>query len=904
MSSQQENLINLIRDPALKTVLAQLADACAQNDTPAFSATLKVFEKHISAHDYRGLQPLIERLYELLDVQAAAEDFGQLSILATGYLVLLQDKQIDDHPLILVRTINQCRLPADLPAIPPEDWLIPDTRPRQVRPVRKPALDIEHQRLASISQELLLHWSQKNDSAAIQQLAQICRYLRASANLPEIMLLWQSAEALAVALSESTLTDPLPAKRLLEQLPAAIRAQIEQGEAGLQQDFPERLLKQLLLEVAKADSTNNLITDLQHTQQLNFIADQQLLLQTLGWTDQPSQDQTESASHSDTDSHLNWLEQMSDQLDQYHQHLHQWFKNPVDEHKQALLGTLSTLQNDAEQQSLPVIAQIYQSMQRLLQAVEQPAGQLTDLLEQAYQLLNQHIECLFEARTTPDIAWFIDRVESFVASQNSHFRSPSDNKSDDTSFIINADEILQSIQSQLRSWQPSEQPSPSALKQLFSTLSIEARDAHQHAIADLADSLNVLLARDTARTSSETIFRLVDDGHNKLSEMQENLATDLPVSPAREQLAAISDFMQQQRRHNTPARRAKAPASPALTTQTLTTLKARQRTSQQALQHIADQHLLLLQQLKTLHDQQPDTAREMQLTVIKAQSALNSQIQSQAVTQQTLANAGLQPLSMIRAIIENRLHDYPQTVTLRFDAGDIQCPESIITPLVEIIDTLLCQLLATRQNNALNVQVTAVNRCANLSLEISLTEAVTAGAAHSIDNPDTDSLEMLLQTIGGQLKTTPSGWQLQLPRIEQPFRCLITRCGDKFFAIPAEAIDSISQIDPTAFDYQPGQSVTYRHHENVCQLVSPEHFSESGGHVISDGQPVIITQDKHQPVAITVDEVIHTENCVFELLGPQLASYPTLRGVAIRDGRPLLLLDTYALGRQNTTDAS
>lgn len=896
MNTLRDNLIDLIGDPGLQKLLRQLADHCDQADMPAFLATLESFEKQLKAHDYRGLQPLTEQLHALLVKQAPTQDLSQLITIAAAYLKLLQDQQINAHPLVVVHTLNQCEHRSLLPELTAEDWLIPDIRPMRVRPVRSPELDVDTHRLASVFQVLLLRWLQRNDGPALKRLAQICRYLRSRSNLPDIMLLWQTAEALAIALTESALTDPVPAQRLLGKLTAAIRIQTDKDEAALQRDFPQQLLKQMLLEIARADSQQNLIVDLQETQQLDFIRDQKLLAQALGWPSTPSK--TTPKTTENADQGLAWLEQMDSDLDQYHQHLHHWFKHPTADHKQALLNTLFRLQTDAEARSLTALARLYQLMQQLLSVVEHSSDSLTDLLEQAYQQLNQQIESLFESRPAPEISSFAARVENFVSRENATAEKAAE-KSTGSAFIVDADEYLQSIQTQLRQWQkvlPS--PPPEALSALFSDLSMQARDTQQHTIADLAESLSVLLRQ--SPTDSQTMFELTDNGHSKLSEMQEQLAQDLPFPPAREQLAAISNFIKTQRQHKSPIRQSSKSNPPALTGDTLNSLKSRQRSSQRAMQSIADQHVLLMQQLRRLQNQQPDLVGEMQHTLIKAQSALSAQMYSQAQTEQTLATAALQSLNVIQTALEDHIavlnQQHQHAITLVFESGNLQIPSFMIQPFTEVLDNLFNHLLATDSDKPVTLQVRAGVYHANICLKISILNAdgKTDDLPPLSEAAKADA-EKFLQTIGGQIQSGSDSLQLQLPRVDQPLRCLITRCGDKFFAIVAEAIDSISHIKPDAFDYQPGQSMSYQHDGKTCQLVSPEPRSKNAGHIISDGQPVIITHDDKQPVAVTVDEVINTQNCVFELLGPQLIHYPTIRGVSVNQGRLLMLLDTEAL---------
>lgn len=892
MNTQWQHLTALMRDPALQKLLQQLAIACEQSDKTTISDTLSTLEKQLQTRDCRGLAPLTERLHYLLDQQAGAEHILPLIPIAAAYLVLLQDQQIADHPLVIVGILNQYQSDIELPELHPEDWLVADTRPARVRPVRMPAIDIDEHQLASVFQVLLLRWLQKHDRSALRQLAQICRYLRSQSNRPEVMLFWQAAEAMVVALAETALAEPSQAQRLLGKLAGSIRKQTEKGEAALQEDFPERLLNQLLLAVAAADSKHSLVTDLQQTQQLYFIAHQSLLTQMLGWQS-PSRDHAPEPANVeiDTGQQLAWLEQTDSALEQYHQHLHQWFKEPSDKHQQALLQVLTELSSQAEQHALPSIARLYQLMQQVIAVSDAQNDALTHLLEQAYQQLTQEIESLFENRPAPDPAAFEAMVEDYVSQQHTQYGE----WSPESAFVIDADEQLYHIQSLLKQWQQTLPSAPPVtLAESFNNLSAQARAVQQHAIADLADSLTVLLSHHADDDQLQRVFELVDVGQHKLSEMQERLAHDLAVSPAREQLAAISEFIQQRRRQTTPARRQTATSSVGVKSQTLSLLQAHQRSSQQTLQTIANQHLLLSKQLRQFRQHQPALATEMQNTLTRAQSAVQQQLHSQALTQQTLASAGLQPLSVIASSLEKRLQR-PGTdnTMLDFHAGDLQLPDFMVTPLNQALDNLLCQLVDVADSQTLTVHLRATNRHANLCLELSLADH--ADKLLTLPETETATAIMMLQSIGGRIHTSLNTVQLQLPRVEQPLRCLITRCGEHWFAIAAEAIASISHIDPAAFDHQPGQNMAYQHQDTICQLVSPEHPGSSAGQIISEGQPVVITRDQKQPVAITVDEVLSTRNCVFERLGPQFVSYPSLRGVSVMDGQLLMLLDTDAL---------
>ncbi|HET8808444.1 MAG TPA: Hpt domain-containing protein, partial [Methylophaga sp.] len=230
------------------------------------------------------MQALCQQLREptLANADAAKETLLRSLLLLPNYLQLLNES-FPDHPLCLIESINELREIRQKAPYRPQDLFHPQTTinlPEFVRPDphrTPPTIDIAANQLAVAYQRLLLNWLQQADDGSLRKMRGIFNYLRLASHQEKVTQLWWAAEALLEALLQRGLSIQADIKQLLGKLSSPVKIVSEQGEDALLPVFPESLLQQSLLIVARASSSGILVSNLKNTYQLSFFDQQKAI---------------------------------------------------------------------------------------------------------------------------------------------------------------------------------------------------------------------------------------------------------------------------------------------------------------------------------------------------------------------------------------------------------------------------------------------------------------------------------------------------------------------------------------------------------------------------------------------------------------------------------------------------
>ncbi|AFJ02909.1 Signal transduction histidine kinase CheA [Methylophaga frappieri] len=291
---------------ALQWVQAELQQALA--------SALRSVQHYLDTSDSAALSDTIEQLYQthgtlqMLDLDGARQCTAEMQAVcqqlrdrpgeqveeATSALIrallLLPEylQQLDDifpdHLICLLPLINALRSVRSVPAL--DDlacFQVPDQPavPEGIRPdplQSPPAIDISPNQLARAYQHLLLTWLRQQDDSSLKKMRGILHYLRLVSQHEQTTRLWWCAEAFLEALLQKGLENfQAESRTLLGKLVAPIKIVSEQNPNALLAVFPDSLLKQLMLMVAKANSHGPLISHIKQHYGLSFYDQQQTI---------------------------------------------------------------------------------------------------------------------------------------------------------------------------------------------------------------------------------------------------------------------------------------------------------------------------------------------------------------------------------------------------------------------------------------------------------------------------------------------------------------------------------------------------------------------------------------------------------------------------------------------------
>lgn len=278
----------------------------------------------------------------------ALETLARGLILLPTYLQKLGEK-FPDHPLCLLDSINDLRLLRDKPAITETEIFHPDLSirlPDNVLPDPArlaPPLELDRHKVAHVFQHLLLTWMREHDDGSLRKMRGILRHLRLQCLQEKTTLFWWVAEALLEALAHRGLRENVIAKQLIGKMASPIRLVCEGDENSLLAGYPELLLKQLLLLVARSNSYGPLVTEVKQSFALTFY-------------DQASQiiGHSDSALHEAQNALLEQLEELKERISQFDSAEEQVDEavNDISLQLLSMADTLSLLQHQPESDML------------------------------------------------------------------------------------------------------------------------------------------------------------------------------------------------------------------------------------------------------------------------------------------------------------------------------------------------------------------------------------------------------------------------------------------------------------------------------------------------------------------------------------------------------------------------
>ncbi|MDT8310195.1 MAG: Hpt domain-containing protein, partial [Methylophaga sp.] len=335
------------------------------------------------------MQALCQYLREptLTNADPAKEALLRSLLLLPNYLQLLNEA-FPDHPLCVIESINEMREIRQQVPYRPQDLFQPLTGvslPESMRPDphrRPPKIDISPQQLAAAYQRLLLSWLQQADDVSLRKMRGIFNYLRLASHQEKITQLWWAAEALLEALLQRGLSIQADIKQLLGKLASPVKIVSEQGEDALLPVFPDSLLQQLLLIVARANSRGILVSSLKDRYQLHFFDQQKTVY---GISDNALAD-----AHT---SLLEELQKLKTQIDDFEQTAPHAADILADINQQ-LLNMADTLSLLNEPAGSALLHKQHQQLANLIEQAPHNANQtLTELADSLLQLeaqLRQH----------------------------------------------------------------------------------------------------------------------------------------------------------------------------------------------------------------------------------------------------------------------------------------------------------------------------------------------------------------------------------------------------------------------------------------------------------------------------------------------------------------------------------
>ncbi|NOQ94784.1 MAG: response regulator [Methylophaga sp.] len=252
-----------------------------------------------------------------------------------------------------------------------------------------------------------------------------------------------------------------------------------------------------------------------------------------------------------------FLEETDDLLSQYSQELAQLQKQPDNtEYQDAIHTTISALTENAQHANRPVLADLYQLLNQLIQQQDFKYKGLITLLDHGYEEINNQIENLIQNKPPANISKFKQQVEELLQrieedkliqeAPTEWFSIPSDDPELLEAFTEECEELLESSHSAISSWQKNRHNADASmqLQRVLHTIKGSARLTDIRPIADLThhtESL-VFLVADQKQDPDDDFFTLLQRSQDRLSEMQEFLARRESIPFAHDLLTEISRF--------------------------------------------------------------------------------------------------------------------------------------------------------------------------------------------------------------------------------------------------------------------------------------------------------------------------------------------------------------------------
>ncbi|MDC9725300.1 MAG: response regulator, partial [Gammaproteobacteria bacterium] len=252
-----------------------------------------------------------------------------------------------------------------------------------------------------------------------------------------------------------------------------------------------------------------------------------------------------------------FLEETDELLSQYSHELERLQKQADNtQYQDAVHLTLSTLAENAHHANRPVLADLYQLLDKLIEQQDFKYTGLMSLLEHGYEEINNQIENLIQNKPPATISNYQQQVEKLVTQieedkliQNAPtewFSIPMDDPELLEAFTEECSELLESSNSAIRSWQENHHNAEASmqLQRVLHTIKGSARLTDIRPIADLThhtESL-VFLVADQKQDPDDSFFTLLQRSQDRLSEMQEFLARKEGIPFAHDLLTEISRF--------------------------------------------------------------------------------------------------------------------------------------------------------------------------------------------------------------------------------------------------------------------------------------------------------------------------------------------------------------------------
>ncbi|WP_339777392.1 Hpt domain-containing protein [uncultured Methylophaga sp.] len=285
------NALTWLQDELQKSLAASLQSVQTYIDDPQQSESLSRCVEHLyqvngtlEMLNLDGAQMLAAEMQSIAGYMRSFPEDKQNSALETltrGLILLptyLQkvNEKFPDNALCLLDSINELRLLRDKPAIAETDVFTPDlsiSLPDSIAPNpahTAPPLELERHKIAHVFQHLLLTWMREQDDKSLRKMRGILRHLRLQCLQEKTTLFWWVAEALLEGLAHRGIRDDSSAKQLIGKMASPIRLVCEGDENSLLAGYPETLLKQLLLLVARSSSYGPLVTGVKASFGLTF----------------------------------------------------------------------------------------------------------------------------------------------------------------------------------------------------------------------------------------------------------------------------------------------------------------------------------------------------------------------------------------------------------------------------------------------------------------------------------------------------------------------------------------------------------------------------------------------------------------------------------------------------------
>ena len=258
----------------------------------------------------------------------------------------------------------------------------------------------------------------------------------------------------------------------------------------------------------------------------------------------PKKSEQSYSARLDPEQLVSFLEETDSLLNEYGQQLEIW-QQSNDEAPLVLRQTLNTLAENAENSALPQLAALYQLMQRLIMHPQSRSDNLSGLLDEALEIVNDQIEALIQHKAPADFTNFREQIRSTLTALDDISTVDVDPEILEA-FTEEAAELLISTDQAIKQWQ-TEPENPAGSMQLqrdLHTLKGGARLTATTAMADLTHQTEtlVLSVSDRSEQPEESFFSLLQRCQDRLTEMQEQLANRSHIPAATDLLHDIQQY--------------------------------------------------------------------------------------------------------------------------------------------------------------------------------------------------------------------------------------------------------------------------------------------------------------------------------------------------------------------------